>query len=381
MKMYKVNIPFERYRFHETKSAKYKGDLTIFSNEFGIIYDWRINFSSLYIDVCTTESIMKERKLRYKRREELLSLIGLKQRTRKVINGKKENDIIELSTSQIREVESYFNDRTKYMSTLKNIVGIIKGNNPTGEFAKPESAEMICSDKKVIKNFLLLIDELTDFNPLDNKGKALNPECYQAEEISIVEFANLNHRIKNSFNYLQLNKSSDEYEHWVNSIKEYVSQFKVRHNEIKKAITRARQKYIFNLSSYNENAFDDFIPNDEGEKAHIYDVWRIKEEAIKLYDKGREAWMKKIAEIEDPNNYIPLDRTIHHHFDSNKITYDLDGNLIPVDERGQELVHNVLERNPHYSKFFKINCTFLNSKRKEYLLRRNKKVLHTQHNS
>ena len=358
---YRVTIPFIRKQFNKTKSAKYKGDLVFISNKHGVIYDWKINFKEIHVDLFTTKSWFFKKSSKFKIREKLFNEINLKQLERPL---KSSNRIIKLDDFQVKTVNNFFNNRNKYNSTIKNIVGILKGNNPGGEAKKPSSAELIIDSNLNTKNFIILIDDLI----MKEKLK-FDVAIFGSKEMKLEKFIELNETLESAFNFMQQEKNENDFKEYLSNIKEYYKKYNENVKKVEKIIKSERTKYSTNIDKSIINFPFQFKNKSQFQKCHIYQIHQIKEQMIyQLHEcKPIKEYIKMIS---DPQNFLPLTEEVHRKFDANDFTYKLDGTIWPLNELGLEFIKNQLDE-----KYKKIDDFFLNKQRKKYLECRNKNLI------
>lgn len=366
MSNYLVNIPITRRDFDNTSSAKFKGNLEIVSNEYGVIYDWRINFSYVAIDRYFTAGWLDLPKLPsiYKYRVELFKRLGITQSPRPTQSS---NDLVVLNQEQINIVNQFFNERPfeeslrgGYTSTIKMIVGILKGNNPGGEAKNPKSAEMIIDGNNLYKNFVILLDDLTM-----SGVRNLNAYKINAKEISLLEFSKLNPTLEAAFNLMQNAKDKVDFGIYLKNIKDYYKEYNGYINKADVIASQARAQYGKVIEQKIKQLPFGFESSKEFQKCHIYEFHILRDEIAKaMYEK--KDYSKYVDAIKDPENFIPFPEHIHRQFDREAFTYTKDGKVYPVNEEGNEFVNKIMD-----DKFKQIPQFFLTPKRKEYLDKRN----------
>ena len=358
---YKVKIPFIRKQFNKTKSAKYKGYLVFISNKHGVIYDWKINFKEIHIDIFTTKSWFFKKSSKFEIRKKLFNELGLKQLQRPLKNS---NKIIKLNDFQVKITNEFFNNRNKYNSTIKNILAILKGNNPGGEAKKPSSAELIIDWDLNTKNFIILIDDLI----MKEKLK-FNVAILGSEVITFKKFIKLNKTLENAFDFMQQEKDEKNFKEYLSNIKDYYKKYNDNVKKVERIIKSERSKYSTNIDKTINNFPFQFKDKSQFQKCHIYEIHQIKEQMIyNLHEYKPIKNLKKM--ISDPQNFLPLTEEVHRKFDSNYFTYKLDGTIWPVNELGFEFIKNELDK-----KYKKIDSFFLSKQRKKYLEYRNKNLI------
>lgn len=360
MKRYIVNVPIIRKQFYETASAKFRGNIQFVSNEHGIIYDWKIAFSEIYVDIYTTESWFTSNNKTFERRKELFKRLGLHQEKRP--SGTKATKIVELNKQQVEITNDFFNDRSIYDSTIKNIVGVIKGNNPGGEAKNPESAEMIIDTANRTKNFVILFDDLVMKNKVDFDSVA-----FGAEEISIDEFATLNLKLKSAFSYMQKSKDLSSWSNYLDAVKTYYKQFNIDINKAYIIANRARAAYNKKIETEISVFPFGFKTSDEFQKCHIYEFHDLRDLIVEAIRENK-SYSKYEEMIKDSNNFLPLPESIHRKFDNNFFTFKTNGEIWPIHDDGKKYVDSI------DNKFKRIPEFFLTKKRIEYISKRNQQI-------
>ena len=354
---HRVTIPFIRKQFNKTKSAKYKGDLEFISNKHGVIYDWKINFKEIHVDIFTTKSWFFKKSSKFQIREKLFNELCLKQLQRPLKNS---NKIIKLDDFQVKIVNNFFNNRNKYNSTIKNIVGILKGNNPGGEAKKPSSAELIIDWDLNTKNFIILIDDLI----MKEKLK-FDVAIFGSKEMKLEKFIELNETLESAFDFMQQEKDENDFKEYLSNIKEYYKKYNENVKKVEKIIKSERSKYSTNIDKTINNFPFQFKNKSQFQKCHIYQIHQIREQMIYQLHECKPI-KKYIKMISDPQNFLPLTEEVHRKFDANDFTYKLDGTIWPLNKPGHEFIKHELDE-----KYKKIDDFFLSKQRKKYLECRN----------
>ena len=360
IKRYYTEIPLIRKSYNSTKSARFKGMLKLVSNEMGVIYDWNINFESIDLDIMTTESWFVKKTSGFKRREELFMELGLNQIKRPERGS---NKIVVLDSEQLGIVNNFINDRTKYNSTIKNVVQLLKGNNPGGEFSKYKSAELVIDTHLPEKNFAIMIDKL-----VMKKGVEFAAVRMGAETIKYKDFFSLNESIKEAFSFIQKDNDESLFGHYIDGINQYYKEFNVIVSDADRVAKKARAKYSTNIDKENEVLPFGFVDKGQYQKCHIYEFHDLRDEIINAL-KEKKSYEKYVRMIQDPENFIPLPNEVHRKFDGNYFTYKINGDMWAINEDGYDYINKFID-----DKYKKIPEFFLTKKRKEYLELRNKNI-------
>lgn len=367
---YLIKIPIIRKNYDKTNSAKFKGFIKIITNEYGVIKDWNIDFNEIYVDVFTTQRWFNEPNTIFNIRTKLFKILNLVQIKRP---DKNSTQLIKLNDDQIAEFNSFINDRDLYKSTIKNIVGIIKGNNPGGEAKKPSSAEMIIDTNESVnnslKNFVILLDDL-----VEKDNNHFLPFSINAKEMQLNKFVKLNPTIEAAFKYMQEQKGENDFTIYLNNIKKFYKTYNSYAEKAERIVKKERQKYNIAVPKYylKNNVslpFDFKIENtDEFQKCHIYEVYALKSKITNLLYENKKSEALKIAlKISDPENFIPLPEEIHRKFDRHIFTFvPSKGNAVPLNEEGQKYINEKLDK-----RFLQINKQFLTKKKMAFFQERN----------
>lgn len=363
---FSTTIPIIRNNFQETNSAKFKGNISIVSNQYGIIMDWKICFNEVWIDQFSTPAWFATKPSIFKHREKLFKLLYLTQKPRPTQTS---NDLVRLSSEQLAILNGFLNNRKMYKSTIKMIVGILKGNNPGGEAKNPNSAEMVIdSNETQLKNFVILLDDLM-FKYNDNFD-SLNA---WAIEISLEEFANLNPTIKKTFDFMQKHKSQTDFQIYLENIKKYYMEYNDFAKRGEKIAQDAYKLYSNNIDSMysNSNLPFGFTSKVQYQKCHICEYHILRNKIVEaLYNDDKNLAVRHAQMISDPENFIPLPEEIHRQFDNDLFTYKIDGIIYAINEKGHAYIENYVN-----SKYKHIPEWFMTPKRKKYFDMRNQNII------
>ncbi|NQZ29228.1 MAG: hypothetical protein HRT98_02475 [Mycoplasmatales bacterium] len=369
LKMKKVSIPIIRRNFNTTKAARFKGVLDIVSNDKGIVFDWRVNFTHVDFDAMTTERWFDEKEKMYLDRKSFLNEIDNSFSQIKRPFRTRKTELHELNEKELKTLNKFLNDRTKYSGSIKNLVTFIKGSNPRGEASNPGAAELIIDTKgsaSSFENFVILLDDLKlRKNHRESEKNLFDMHSMNAEEISLEEFANLNNELHAAFKYMQSEKNSNEFKVYLKNIKQYYRKYNNFVDKANDIVAKARSRYSKNIDEYVLDLPFGLEEKSQFQKAHIIDVHKIKLKIVEalMLEKGYERMVKM---IEDPQNFIPLIESIHRQFDSNNISYDLNGEMIALNEKGQHFIDKYADE-----QFKHIDEFFWTEKRQQYIEERN----------
>ena len=374
IKKFHVTLPIIRKKVNKPKTATFKGYLHFVCNKYGVIFDWKIEFTRITVDLMTTEAWFKSKSVEsnFFRRETLFGKIGLKQIPRPTTQ---DHLLKELNPSQIEKVNEYFNNRDLYKSTIKNIIAVLKGSNKRGEAKKPNSAEMVIDSDGAIKNFTILLDHL-----IMDKGVLYNSAMIGAKELPFYEFVCLNKQIKAAFEYMQSPKTLGDWNTYLIGIEKYYKEFNEDCEMVEFLTSKARTKFTSNIEKIEKLPFNfknkgdykkDFI------RCHIYEVKHLKAKILEAIRDNVDNEKRKEKEVEsylsmisDPDNFIPLPQELHNRFDSNLFTYRTNGLVKPLNEDGRFYVEQRMSE-----RFKRIPDEFLTRRRKQYLEYRNQNTI------
>lgn len=361
IKTFKVEIPITRKNYLKTNSAKFKGNLHIVCNKDGIVYDWKICLKEVFVDLNTTRSWFASKTKNFQRRENLFKELELKQEERK---SSESHNLVKLNSKQLKKLNDFLNDRNKYDSTIKNIVALLKGNNPSGEAKNPQSAELIIDDDSAFQNFVILLDDLMMKVKTDFSSVALG-----AEKISYETFAGLNDELHGAFKYMQNKKNLNSWVTYLDGIKKYYAKYNKKIILANNKANRARSQFSKNID-LNIHKFPFMLrSSNQFEKCHIVEFRHLRDQIIELSGKENNDIDKYLNKIKDFENFLPLPNEIHRKFDANYFTYTLDGHIWPLKYEGKKFIDEYVTK-----RFWKIQSFFLTKKRKEYLNERNSMI-------
>ena len=364
MKYFITKIPVIRRDFEKTKSAKFKADIEIVSNDEGIIYAWNIIFSECWIDVESTPAWFNKKTSLFKKREELFKAIKLKQVKRP---SRTHHALVSLNEDNLKQLNQYINKN--YDSTIKNVVGLLKGSNPKGEAGDPTSAEIVVNDG-TNSNFVILIDDLM---PIRNKS--FKPYAIGATVKPFMDYVNTNDDISMAYELMQEPKSIEEYRIYLSSIKAVVAKGRRDIQAIKTTLSNYRNVFSKNIDKYVKKFPFGFVDSSDFQKAHIEESHTVEGDIIDLSKNmnHKEACERHKKTLTDPNNFIPLTNEVHRKFDSYDITYNSEGAMVGLTEKGKEMM-----KRGSFAKYLVIDEWFMNKRRIEYFSLRNRRIGYTE---
>ncbi|MFV8479877.1 MAG4270 family putative restriction endonuclease [Mycoplasma sp. T193] len=384
IEIFKIPMCTKSYYSEKSKSAKGQFDLYVaFDTDRLIIYDIFIDFLNLEIDLCNTKAHFDSNLSNFKIRKHIFKQLGFELIQRQTT---KENKLIKLNTEQLIKFSSlintyYFQENQK---NIKELIYMLKGNNPGGSVTKKENSELILDQKRnpnghIFYNLPLIIDAITigiNFN-----GDSLSHILahYQINENEIKNFDEMIEIIKNAdTKYLWSGicmlevtgiNLKEQNNNWIKKMNSYTKNLANNNKlckSIKDTIRKCRATYAKRVEG--KKIFDIKYST---EKAHIYNVEWIQKEAFdycinnpnRIDDK---TYHKIIKQISDENNYLNMEPNIHKSFDRYEFSYNENGRLIKTKEALKE---NVRENTLH--SYYQIPKDKLNQQIKNYIRKRN----------
>ncbi|WP_427867463.1 MAG4270 family putative restriction endonuclease [Mycoplasmopsis arginini] len=409
-KKYSFDFISKNYYNNNSKSSKFKGKIDLlFSEDENFILYWEIKFTELAIDLYTTKSWFKEKNKNFRYRENLLEYINKmcnKNYSQEERPKKISNKTIFLGSDELRFVNQWFNSK-EYQSTLKNIIAIIKGNNPCGSAKNPNNSEMIwdISEEKTRfskykNNLIMLLDDIFYFDRRYSEIDKDDLKQFREFEISqdlhnwLDKILNENNQgsikeeIRNYIKFInsEIENKKNTIENFSKRIKQEINETKVLFNEAKKQIKAERSR----VSTITVNVFGD---SDASENAHIYQIkdinYDIEKELEKMLNNFKKNSISKHSNnnifkcykdkislefdrimkkfklyVTDKDNLLNLTATVHRLYDKDYFYYDESGKII--------LLKKIKENDRILIELYKQipkNC--LSKKRKEYIRLRN----------
>ncbi|MDR2829246.1 MAG: HNH endonuclease [Mycoplasmataceae bacterium] len=331
------------------------GNVDILIDELtGIVYDWKMNFTSLSIDIMTTHSWILTNNRNYTRRQTIFNMLELPpQISRPTLRM---NRYILLDQEQLNTFNNWINNY-QYDSTMKNIISIIKGNNPRGAASSPQNEEIRFFDENnnlislllFIKNFSLEDTKrgiATNLRMQENLDQVWN-RLYEANQIYLdlnewfLEIPNHADRRRLIGILQEINTPGTyaEYRALCRRIEIYLERVGTAMLHIIDEANRERARYVANIHERYPNAdaaMSVFGTEPEGayESAHIVPFSYLRSELIRNRGNVR-VYNEIMTKISDPNNFLPLSRNVHGDYDltrrgvlSCKFFWNIGGTLI-----------------------------------------------------
>ncbi|UVT34349.1 HNH endonuclease [Mesomycoplasma hyorhinis] len=373
-----INIVSNNFKKEDRFAAKFKGKIKfIYDYSSLVIHYFHYELEMCEIDILTTQSWFKSMNTNFKKREKVFSLLGLQQKPRA---SKIDHHLVNLSQDQLKKLNHFL--KYDYESTIKNIIALTRGSNPSGELMSPNNAPIILEKEDLyfknnfaifFTNFFYPIVEIEDlreqiFNDTSKKQnyfqlfvqKATQQDSKFFKILKIIQY--LSNHNKNFYERKDLGKKK------LKELKELISI-----KNIEKDIKNSRQKFQQNIAK-QQNMLFDFLPK---EKAHIWPVSEIKRELIKIdkQSNNQNEYQKLLFAIEDYENCLVLSPDLHTAFDKNWFTFDeVTGHLIFM-ENNKEIqeFRTQLVKDGRINKIIQIPPKFFTKNRQKYLEKRNKK--------
>lgn len=366
LKHYKLNFQTKNYNSQSSKSAKAKGIIyfIVDTDNLWTIIDSKIEFHEVWFDSCQTpvhlSTLKKSDAVKF--REDFCKENNWNLEKR---SDTTQHNLHKLNQSQLKSFNNKINNYLK-SKTLKGLISIIKGSNPSGSIGKPKNSEFIVIDKNKNKyyNFPILFDSISYITHNGNRKW----EILKYSDDFFNDFSddtlNKSQEIQNFHIMLEqtdfdpLAKNNQR-----KSIKKQIEELTSKIS-IETAVKKHKSKYIQKIKKLDIQAFD---CKNGTEKCHIYNIGWVKDQIMtKLknnkYAKNKYTYSAKEIEnkfkksleiISDKYNYLNLSANFHQYFDNFLITYDSKSGELT------ELTENFKPRPDELKTFSNINKEFL----------------------
>lgn len=335
LKHYKLNFQTKSYSNKSSKSAKAKGIIyfIVDTDNLWTIIDSKIDFDEVWFDSYQTPSHLSVSKKSdaVKFREQFCKENNWKLEKRP---DRTKHNLHKLNQSQLNSFNKKINNYLK-SKTLKGLISILKGNNPSGSIGKPKNSEFIVIDKnkKEYHNFPILFDSISYVTHNSNRKW----EILKYSDDFFNDFSddtlNKSQEIQNFHIMLEQTDfdaltKNDQRKSIKKQIEELTSKISVE-----TAVKKHSSKYIQKIKKLNIQAFD---CRNGTEKCHIYNIGWVKDQIMNELKnnkskKNKSTYSSKEIEnkfknnleiISDEYNYLNLSRNFHGDFDKFLITYD-----------------------------------------------------------
>ncbi|WP_033159936.1 MAG4270 family putative restriction endonuclease [Mycoplasmoides alvi] len=328
------DFQFKQVEVHLTSTSKKSTTKIVYKlliDEENFIHDYKISFDELEICRDTTERHENSKKnskaLEY--RKKILEFLKIDHR----FNGKNK-EYIQIDKTSLKNLNEYISDfNWGFDITFQNVIYIITGSNPPGEGRNKSFFVWKDKDKNEFKmGFLLKLLRL------DAKFKqSLSYESvWKDDSLEKIPFEKWieNKLLSNNTIKYYLNLFTKDSKDWEKHFNEFTCNinnfskiYKKTHDEIGKLRAKFKENVRKEYNKLKEEEFciNFFQPgrNLKWDFAHIKPVHRIKQEYFQSKSKDK----KKLNEICDPKNFLPLPINIHKMFDNKEICWDRTGKL------------------------------------------------------
>ncbi|WP_027120828.1 MAG4270 family putative restriction endonuclease [Mycoplasmopsis lipofaciens] len=386
--MYKINendlhffrIPVSSGR--NNNKLNILGEFLIAIDNHLIIHAKKFILKQGNIDLYNTKSHFIEENSSFKWRQKLFESLDIELKKRPCV---KSNKLIQLNEMQIK-IFNHFIKNNFMGKTFKSLIYLFKGNNAAGTMTNPDRAELICCNKNIkYNNLIMLMDLLDGTKDIESslyfeRNKLFESKNFGNTNEFLNHIKNIDADIYITLNLLEKNGRSNEKKNLMKEIKSNKNDLKkytkIRY-EFTKILQQLRAEYVRNVNKIVNKPFPD---EEVQENAHIYAVKWIIEDAI---DQSKKAYFSKNSkkfekfkkEVKDQYNFLNLSNALHYYFDGST---SLDTNKIAItyDENNGELRYlKKIEDNQKYyfEKYKTINPDYL-EKCKYYLKKRNEKL-------
>ena len=397
-KLYKFeyNIQTKNYFDDKSNSARLRGILQFLADSNGHILSWKINFLEVWMDIYTTQSWIRKLNSNFLVRKELFEYIFDDKIIQEPRPNLSANKLILLNDMEIKKLNEWFS--LNYKSTLKNIIAIIKGNNPGGSFTSPNNAEIVITnvDSFYKGNLIMFIDKIINLSTKNAYKNFLNSNLNnfwnnQLSKINYLEYLSernpllfyflkiLCTNIKNLRDLLQkkndTQKCLENIESKMNEYFDFANVANRKLNNARNSLPPLEDIIVFEGTQHLFTHFD---------KAHIYPFSQIKNDTLKLladkcldhckinqnFDSKQinEIVNNGIYQIKSVDNLLNLPKNIHNIFDKNYFTYNQNGEIIYREKK----IIKPFELSTIEKYFSKIPYQKLSDLRKYFILQRNK---------
>lgn len=361
----------------EDNRSKFLGQIKFIHDKNGIIYDYIIEFKSLSIDIYTTKSWFENKNKNYLRRKALFE--KLEPLFKQEIRPEKglRNKVVELSENNLKIFNNFINYKTQNLNleTLKSIIALIRGNNPSGEIQNHKSGQMLLVYKNKKYNFVTFFKLFKNKNTNVNKKQA--NMIYESENLKDDYLESVSEITKKIFFDFNQNLTVDEFKIIEKNIELQMKKTFHSFQKIDQDIHKQRRKFRTN----NENTFSwKYTP--DLEKAHILPVSYSKKKLMeivfsssfkhKYHDSVFESdeYQKFLGFISDKYNFLFLHKTMHFLFDKLSFTYSANSGKIKkiiIDELDENNIENFFKKYENLREYFStIPKEYLSPERKNF---------------
>ena len=331
------------------------------------IHDYRIEFKTLNITNLTTKSHWNSPKslsIEFITRDAILKFLKLEHKPNEITNKHKKYTYIN-DKNIINNLNQYIYECIPWRNiTIPNVEYIITGSNPSGQgngkstfltkfnntsFPYGFFTNVLNISKKINKKY-------QDISYKSIWGNSLN-DLYKNNEIQIIEFNDWINQNNNLWSILTLFKINSK--NWKELKNNFTNKFKKewqKFNKLDNLIRKYRREQTIALKkkfsscelfeSINEYFLENKELSESIEVAHIYPVWKIKEEYIEKED---ESILEMIADV---NNCLPLSRNIHSLYDNKYFYWDYKTGIMKTLKNSKDkTIKNYNQINPEKLKY------------------------------
>lgn len=343
-----------------------KGWFYFLIDDCNFIHDYKIQFDNLKITNLTTESHWSSTKrysLVFAVRTKILNYLGFENKPNK---NRKPKPYTPIDNKEVINNlnNMIYNDISWKDITISYVEYIITGSNSSGQGNGKGTFMTKCNNSLFPYGFFTKVLNISEkikkkYKNVNYKsiwGESIN-DLYESKDIKIIDFndwLSINTNLWKAFNLFK----SDSH-NWKDLTKQFSEQFQKewhKYNKLDKLIQKYRREQIQNFKktinaddlcdSINEYFNDNQELTESIEIAHIYPVWKIKEEYEKNED---ESILKMIADI---NNCLPLSKNIHRLYDNKYFYWDYStGQLESLKPSKDKAIENYRQINPTKLKF------------------------------
>lgn len=384
-------------------SASFSGKLYfIYDSISGFIKSWKWSIEEALIDLFTTEAHFGTKQ--GNKRQKFLFSINKNFQMKKRIK-KTQHDLMSLNQDEIENLNKYLNSQD---ITIKNVIYLIKGSNPSGEVLRPSSAELKSKlkfqNEIIDSNFAIFFNNFSldkknyfrtsweedfDENSKENYLDVLNEIDEEKKDKTSKRERVLKGKIIDLFfepsnfeeSILTKQEINKKFKNWQEKLQKRLTEATNYIGKINELVKKERTKYsailqkdfdyykVWNLSKY------------ETQKCHIISYKYIKNWAIKyvLFNLQRkesnldvinEKLQEKLNWISNPKNFLNFPNELHRIFDKDKFNYDSKSGFL-IETTKEELISKLPNFKDLINKYFYIiEQKYLDEERKYFLKKR-----------
>ncbi|VEU75545.1 Uncharacterised protein [Mycoplasmopsis maculosa] len=361
--------------FSKTNSKqKFLADLICYFNEDALLVKYKLNIKEgTLFDFYTTPSWFKNKNTNFVLRDKITNLLWPENKNKRQAPRPDENSkmLYKFNKEELELLNNFLN--SNYEGTLKGLISLFKGNNPSGSYKNPNNSEIKSNNERFKNNLIMLLDILK----INKKNSIvdINSDKYEIIELKedqfnfflsktkiwqiifsfIYEIENIkskdlkNPAEKNKINLLEkeMKKMKNDF---VNYSLEVLKDIRSKRNIARNIVDKL---YLFSIEKYLSF-----------EIAHIYPVSEIKNEIYSFIEKNKinntlkdifkmQEYKKILNKICDKNNLLKLEPNLHTEYDKYKFYWDSETGEVKylTDDISNEVKNKLKSMNINLNKF------------------------------